>query len=225
MALKTYAKAVIFTIMLLSNLGRSAVHRLKSPQVGLILPTVLHLVRPVGARQLSLIDRFMAPTFPSILDTRTPFAMLPRLIEEEFASALTALNRAVTGLVRVEMAKDKSILVMVDDLGLCDSVSVEFDVDTSLLTVKGTSSDADGNKQMMQRAVTVPTKVIKPELLSAESRDGRVVVTIPLAAQAPVPEKAIKDGKLDVKILGQGAAATGEKEKIAEQTTEKATAA
>jgi HSP20 family molecular chaperone IbpA len=185
------------------------------PQARLAAPAV-HIARPVAARQSvtsSLIDRFFYPS--RIIDT--PFSLLPRMFEDEFTSALDSLNRALTGLIHVETTKDKSLLVTIDDLGMYDKVSVEFDKDKSLLVVKASSDD--GNSKA-ERAVTVPTKVIKPEMITAETKDGNIMVTIPHEAQAPPPEmKQLKNQKLDVNIIGQGSTAQAVMEKAKESVT------
>lgn len=66
-----------------------------------MLPSVIGRA-PESARQRagsSLVSRWLG-TRPSLLDAS--FSLLPRVVEEDFASALDVLNRAVGGLVHVE---------------------------------------------------------------------------------------------------------------------------
>jgi hypothetical protein len=163
----------------------------------LIVPLLLQLVGAQSGSR-SLIDRLFHPAVP----VETPFSLLPRLFDQEFASAVDTLNRAVNGLIRFETGKDKSLVVTIDDMGLHDDVNLEFDARLSLLTVKASSTNSDGSTAWAERVVTIPTKVIKPELITAETKNGRVVVTIPPEAQAAVEKKQLKNEKLDVKIIG-----------------------
>lgn len=90
-----------------------------------------------------------------------------------------------------------------DDMGFYSKLDVSYDQERGLLTVHG-EEGTGRNKSEATRAVTLPCKVIKPELISAETRHGCVIVTVPAEAQAPVEEKKLENKKLDVRIVAGG---------------------
>lgn len=86
-----------------------------------------------------------------------------------------------------------------DDMGMFSKVDVAFDDKSGVLSVHGQEGEGD-NLAESTRAVTVPCAVSNPELLTAETRDGRVLVVVPHEAQARM-EKKLKNKKLDVHLL------------------------
>lgn len=90
-----------------------------------------------------------------------------------------------------------------DDMGFYSKVDVSYDKDSCVLTVKGEEGEGR-DKTEATRAVTMPCKVIKPEMISAETLNGCVVVTVPGEAQAPLEEKKLENKKLDVRLVSAG---------------------
>lgn len=105
-----------------------------------------------------------------------------------------------------------------DDMGFYSKVDVSYDKDSCLLTVKGEEGEGR-DKTEATRAVTMPCNIIKPEMISAETRDGCVIVSVPSEAQAPVEEKKLENKKLDVRLVaaGEQPKAIGEQGQSAEQ--------
>lgn len=92
-------------------------------------------------------------------------------------------------------------------MGLFSKVDVSYDKDSGVLTVHGEENGSvEGGGEMMEatRAVSMPCGVSKPEMISAEALDGRVIVTVPHDAQAPVAEKKLENKKLDVRLFAGG---------------------
>lgn len=93
-------------------------------------------------------------------------------------------------------------------MGLFDKVDVSYDQTTGLLTVHaletGGRAEGGGETTEATRVITMPCGVSKPELVTAEAIDGRVVVTVPKEAQAPVAEKKVVNQKLEVRLLTGG---------------------
>lgn len=111
-----------------------------------------------------------------------------------------------------------------DDMGFYSKLDVSYDKESCLLTVKGEEGEGR-EKSEATRAVTMPCKVIKPEMITAETRDGCVIVTVPGEAQAPIEEKKLENKKLDVRLvaageqpaaIGEQSGATAQKEKAGE---------
>lgn len=93
-----------------------------------------------------------------------------------------------------------------DDMGVYSQIKVSYDDSSGVLTVHGEEADeAGGGVTEATRAVTMPCGVAKPELIRAEAREGRVLVTVPHEAQAPVSRKTLQDKQLDVHLLKDGA--------------------
>ncbi|KAJ1634639.1 hypothetical protein T492DRAFT_864848 [Pavlovales sp. CCMP2436] len=116
-------------------------------------------VRLVPARNLatSSLLSCVFGTHHSLLDT--PFALLSRVSEEDFTRSLNLLNLAVSGL---------ALKMTFSDMGLYSKID-----------------DGEGkNKCEATCAVTVPCHVINPWLIKAETLDGKIIVTVPVEAQA-----------------------------------------
>jgi hypothetical protein len=181
-----------------------------------LIPAVVHAqtLSTRGSSASSLVERIFRPArspSSSIFDSQ--FSLLPRLIEEEFSSALDTLNRAVSGLIRVEKDGD-AIKVKFDDLGLFENVNVDFESKTNVLTVRAWRGEGNTREEML-RSVTMPCEVSKPELLVAETLDGQVVITIPAEAQAPNPQAALpKNSKLEIIMIGEAGAPKEEQGKV-----------
>lgn len=60
------------------------------------------------------------------------------------------------------------------------------------------------------RSMMTPFRITKPDRVTAESRDGRVVLTVPADAQAPLPEEQAAqvttptNKQLKVNVIGSG---------------------
>lgn len=89
----------MYTLAVHPSRPSSAIVRCALPAA--MLPVILGRA-PVAARQgaTSLLSRVFG-SHASLMDA--PFLMLPRVVEDEFANALDMLNRAVGGMVHVEM--------------------------------------------------------------------------------------------------------------------------
>lgn len=86
-------------------------------------------------------------------------------------------------------------------MGTYSKVDVSYDQASRVLTVK--AEEGEGReKAEATRAVSMPCLVAKPELISAETVDGCVIVTVPGEAQAPVAEAKLENKKLDVRLVG-----------------------
>lgn len=86
-------------------------------------------------------------------------------------------------------------------MGTYSKVDVSYDQASRVLTVK--AEEGEGReKAEATRAVSMPCLVAKPELISAETVDGCVVVTVPGEAQAPMAEAKLENKKLDVRLVG-----------------------
>ncbi|KAJ1634624.1 hypothetical protein T492DRAFT_972282 [Pavlovales sp. CCMP2436] len=146
----------------------------------------------------SLLSRVFG-THHTLLDT--PFSLLPRLFEEDFTRSLNLLNRAVGGLVHVEIDDTKALKITFDDIGLYSKIDVKYDKESSVLTVMAEDGEGE-NKCEATRAITMPCHVIKPELIKAEVLDSKVVVTVPAEAQAEKKvQNKLKNQELDVRIV------------------------
>mmetsp|Transcript_31926 Transcript_31926/g.74490 ORF Transcript_31926/g.74490 Transcript_31926/m.74490 type:complete len:201 (-) Transcript_31926:294-896(-) len=158
----------------------------------------------------SLLSRVFG-THHTLLDT--PFSLLPRLFEEDFTRSLNLLNRAVGGLVHVEIDDTKALKITFDDIGLYSKIDVKYDKESSVLTVMAEDGEGE-NKCEATRAITMPCHVIKPELIKAEALDGKIIVMVPAEAQAERKSQLkLKNQEINVQIIsGEAGKVIGEKQ-------------
>lgn len=94
-------------------------------------------------------------------------------------------------------------------MGLFANVDVSYDQTSGVLAIHG-----DDGKTGSADELEAPTKVTrcvtmlgvsKPEMISAETTlDGRVLVTVPHEAVAPLAKKKPEQKKLDVRVVSEG---------------------
>jgi HSP20 family molecular chaperone IbpA len=129
----------------------------------------------------------------------TPLTSLLPEVMREFDD----INRSLLTHARLESGENGSVRAVFDDLGTYEKLNVDVDPDTNMLTVKG-EHQTEHHHASIQRAILLPCGVAKPDMITAEVQDGRVIVIVPKEAQkmitaAPTP-KAIK-----VNVIKEGA--------------------
>lgn len=94
-------------------------------------------------------------------------------------------------LVALERSPTLALRIIFPGMGAYDSLSVDFDVGTNVLSVTG-SNQRDKHSAGARRAISMPCVVTKPMKITAEMDRGSCVVTVPADAQGPLPEPTPK---------------------------------
>ncbi|KAJ1631443.1 hypothetical protein T492DRAFT_905917 [Pavlovales sp. CCMP2436] len=123
---------------------------------------------------------------------------------------LEDIPRQLNQSMRVETSADQAVCVCFEDMAGFDQLSVDCNAAAGTLTVTG-SNTSPNHSASATHIMTLPRGVIKPELVTAETRGGRVVVCIPREAQSLLPQSnmpalagGLQPKALKVNIIGKG---------------------
>lgn len=94
-------------------------------------------------------------------------------------------------LVALERSADNALRICFPGMGAYDSLSVDFDVGTNVLSVTG-NNQRNKHSAVARRAISMPCTVTQPMKVTAEIQRGTCVVTVPADAQGPLPEHTPK---------------------------------
>ncbi|KAJ1636380.1 hypothetical protein T492DRAFT_1141153 [Pavlovales sp. CCMP2436] len=108
------------------------------------------------------------------------------------------LGRSMTPTVHIEQGANKEYMICFHELESFEHFNVDVDTEAELLRIHAQNAD---RTLYTDRASKLPCGVNRPELITAQKVNGRVVVTVPFEAQGPK------------KVLDQPALIAGDKPK------------
>jgi hypothetical protein len=156
----------------------------------------------LAQRQSSMFDRELPG-----MNMLQGMNMLPGM--NMMGNMLEGLPRSLGEMMKIETSADQAVHVCFEDMGDFDQHQIDYNKAMGTLTVSGTKTSAN-HSASASRTISLPCEVIKPELVTAETRGGRVVVTIPREAQSLKLQStmpALLGGQpkaLKVNIVGKG---------------------
>ncbi|KAJ1640762.1 hypothetical protein T492DRAFT_925961 [Pavlovales sp. CCMP2436] len=116
--------------------------------------------------------------------------------------------RSLGEMIKLETSNDEAVHVRFEDMSSYDQLEIDCNASQGTLTVRGVDTSANRSATAI-RTISLPCEVIKPELVTAETRGGEVVVSIPREAQALKPRPTTllvgpQKKALKINIIGQG---------------------
>ncbi|KAJ1616075.1 hypothetical protein T492DRAFT_896236 [Pavlovales sp. CCMP2436] len=154
----------------------------------------------------SLLDRELSSMFPGMGLGMGGLGGMGNMLED--------IPRTLNQVMKVETSADQAVHVCFEDMAGYDQLHIDCNSAQGTLTVRGSNTSAN-HAASASRTISLPCEVIKPELVTAETRGGRVVVFIPREAQAlksKFANPALVRGQkkaLKVNIIGQGEERSG----------------